>query len=170
MRELRSMAVSVLVIGLPIAAVRLAAVLLGSSGPAAAGAEPQPLRAPSLHGPPPPPRSEPAPRQRAAATRIAELRELGFGPSPLLEPAPPRGPAGRRPDDPAAPPQITVSAILRAEEGNIALIGRRWHVVGDECLDTDWVVAAIDAHGRSVTLIHPPTGRRRSYAVPSPRE
>ncbi len=116
-------------------------------------------------------------QQLVAADYLDELRELSFGPSPLLhiikrQPTPNPGPN----TDPTAnenpilpPPDVTVQMILKSRRGNVALINHRRYRVGDAIGSEGWVVQNIDPSTRSVLIMLPGTGRTATLSVPLPR-
>lgn len=116
-------------------------------------------------------------QQLVAADYLDELRELPFGPSPLLhiverQPTPNPGPN----TDPTVnenpilpPPDVTVQMILKSRRGNVALINHRRYRVGDAIGSEGWVVQNIDPSTRSVLVMLPGTGRTATLSVPLPR-
>ena len=114
-------------------------------------------------------------QQFAAAAYIDQLRELPFGPSPLLhsverQPTPNPGPN----TDPTVnenpilpPPDVNVKMILKSRSGNTALINHRRYRVGDAIGNDGWIIESIST--RSVVVVLPGTGRTATLSVPLPR-
>ncbi len=105
--------------------------------------------------------------QIAASQRVAELREVSFGESPLLH-ARMIGDTVIRPGPfIITPPNVSVRMILRSGRGNVALIDRKRFRVGDPLGEDGWFVEEIDA--RSVSIVHRESGKKATLVVPMPR-
>ena len=108
--------------------------------------------------------------EQLAVLRYAEqLREMAFGPSPLLHGVEEAQHAETTVPTSARPPVSVVQAILRSTSGNLARIGRRLFREGDELGDTGWTVETIDAESRSVTIVHTETNSEAILHVPLPQ-
>ncbi len=108
--------------------------------------------------------------EQLAVLRYAEeLREMAFGPSPLLHGVEEAQRAETTKPTFARPPVSVVQAILRSTSGNLARIGRRLYHEGDELGDTGWTVETIDAASRSVTIVHAETKSEAILHVPLPQ-
>ena len=105
--------------------------------------------------------------QIAAAQRVAELRELPFGESPLLHIREMSEIAPTDTVDPTpkviAPPEVSVKMILRSRRGNVALIDRKRYRDGDAIGEDGWIVKKIST--RSVVVVHPESGDRKHVRV-----
>ena len=110
--------------------------------------------------------------QFAVLHRVEQLREMAFGPSPLLHGVEESQQAtvadGGKPKS-VAPPVAAVQAILRSSSGNLARIGRKLFREGDELGDTGWFVDTIDAESRSVKIVHRATESEAMLNVPLPQ-
>ena len=111
--------------------------------------------------------------QIAATHRVAELREVSFGESPLLHARPINDidPIGPSPDRTTVitPPDVSVRMILRSHHGNVALIDRERCRTGDAVGEDGWFVEEIDAVARSVLIVHRKSGMKATLYVPLPR-
>ncbi len=110
--------------------------------------------------------------QIAATHRVAELREVSFGESPLLHARAisdidPIDPSDREKD--IEPPEVSVQVILRSRRGNIALIDHKKYRVGDAIGKDGWFIEEIDAVSRSVLIVHRESGTKGTLVVPMPR-
>ena len=105
--------------------------------------------------------------QLAVLRRVEQLREMAFGPSPLLHGVEESQNQGK----PAvvAPPVVVVQAILRSTSGNLARIGRKVFREGDELGNTGWTVDTIDTETRSVKIVHAETESEHTLFVPLPQ-
>ncbi len=106
--------------------------------------------------------------QLAAVRRVQELREMAFGPSPLLHIVERIATTEAQRPTIVVPPAVSVQAILRSSRGNIARIGRKLFREGDELGDTGWTVKTIDANNRSVVIVHVATEAEATLTVPLP--
>ncbi len=113
------------------------------------------------------------PEQIAAAHRVAELRELPFGDSPLLHKRKIEDPGPGNPSDKTPKtfdaPKVSVQVILRSRRGNVALIGGHRYLTGDEIGENGWIIRSIDPVSRSVLIEHPVSGQESTLVVPMPR-
>jgi len=110
--------------------------------------------------------------QIATTHRVAELREVPFGESPLLharkntdiEPI-------ETPDQPTTitPPDVSVRIILHSRRGGVALIDRKRYRAGDALGDGGWFIEEIHAVSRSVLIVHRESGEKATLYVPMPR-
>ncbi len=107
--------------------------------------------------------------EQLAVFRYAEqLRDMPFGPSPLLHGVEEAQHAETTKPTTARPPASVVQAILRSTSGNLARIGRKLFREGDELGDTGWTVESIDAESRSVKIVHAETNTEAILRVPLP--
>ncbi len=109
--------------------------------------------------------------QFAVLRRVEQLREMAFGPSPLLHGVEESEQAvvdGGKPKS-AAPPVVSVQAILRSSSGNLARIRHKLFREGDELGNTGWFVDTIDAESRSVKIVHRATESEAMLNVPLPQ-
>ncbi len=136
----------------------------------------EPRGASGSTGPPPPPvipnlaayTPEWSEEQLAVVRRIEELREMSFGPSPLLHGVEETQQVVTARPTRHAPPVVVVQAILRSSSGNLARIGRKIFREGDELGDTGWTIESIDAESRSVKIVHAKTDSVATLIVPLP--
>jgi hypothetical protein len=149
---------------MPIVLVWATGVMFG--GPASVKAEPAPVPvAPPTN--PVPVSANIAPEIKAAIDHIAASSDVPFGATPFLH--------GRRPDDPGHEdpeleplPEFTLKAVMASSTGNRALIDGRAYRVNDTIADTTWIVTAIDALSRTVTLEDPESKRAYTLEVDRP--
>jgi hypothetical protein len=164
-RKLRRRLLTVAVFILPVVLVKVTGALLGggpvearaTTGDEAATAEPPSTVAQVTF----------TDRQHAAARRAQQLAATPFGRNPLYYPEP--EPAADEPasvpvPDPVDPERPTLRAIVVTSGVATALINGRWLRVGGVA-DGGWIVAAIDAHERSVTLRRADSGESISLFV-----
>ncbi|HWB19881.1 MAG TPA: hypothetical protein VG711_06245 [Phycisphaerales bacterium] len=155
----------------PLVIVKLASVMLGVSGPSAAKAALNPendntvttaaLKTNS---------SVPTEKERQAAQRVADLRELPFGPSPLYYPP---GQAAAQPKEAVPPlpdisPTFHVNAIFVTSTTIIAIIDTKPYKLGDRLANTGWVISDIDNDKRVVSIYDPKSGRVVTQNVDAP--
>ncbi len=110
--------------------------------------------------------------QIAATQRVAELREVSFGASPLLHlwsnsESDPIDHSDR--GTTITPPMVSVQVILRSRRGNFALIDYKKYRAGDAIGEDGWFVEEIDAVSRSVLIVHRESGKKATLFVPMPR-
>ena len=109
-------------------------------------------------------------QQLVAADYLEEIHELPFGPSPLLhvvkrQPVPiPNGNSAAKP-----PPDVTVRAIMKTRNGNVAIINRKRYQEGDVLRSDGWIVKTIDRETRSVVIQNTEDGREVTLSLPLPR-
>lgn len=107
---------------------------------------------------------------RALLNHIETLRSQAFGPTPMLHATPPQtvsiaeevgiDPASNETAQPL--PKFTLQAIMTggAFATGRVLINDRLHTVGDNVDRTNWIITAINAESRKVTLEHEKSQRK----------
>ena len=154
---------------LPVVAVKVAAIMMGSDAPQSASATP-------AENPPIGPSSRPAvvkwsERQLAAAAHIASTHGASFGANPFLyveEPKPviedkPVIPVEIVPQEQEPDATFTLNAVMSGSRGRTALIDGRPYREGDRIKDAPWAVQAIDCDQRQVTLFN--AARQRTVVI-----
>lgn len=148
--------------GLPVAAVLVTVSLLNRDGPSAAYAGLNGVNVnagiDAAHA------DQAAPAVRAAIDRIAQLRDVSFGPNPFFD--------RRSLEDSETPiPRlddeigVEVGLVMASARGNMALLDGKTHREGDIVEGLPWRVKSIDVVGRSVTFQHLDTGREVTVTV-----
>lgn len=164
-------------LALPIAAVKLASLMIGipsAKATASASAVATPAAGDSGNAAATP-RVEWTKEQRAAAEHVRQLAASGFGPAPMLYVASPEVQIAI--EDPVPeilaptipqPPRFTLQAVMAAVTGDSAVINGRMYSVGQTIEGTDWEVQEIDVSRRKAVLFDSEYDRTVTIAVQTP--
>jgi hypothetical protein len=162
---------------LPLAAVKVAAMVLGGGTPHAASASQNHVAADAAAtggatqaGTA---RIEWTPAQRAAAAHVRALDAVLFGPAPMLYA--PQAVVVHSEPEPAPivvlekpAPQFVLHAVMTAPNGNKALINGRMQQVGEQIGTSGWFVQEINIDERSVVVHHNDDGETLTITVHRP--
>lgn len=170
MHNLKRAIVPLAVFVLPLLLVKLSAVMLGRSGPAEANSSSTAVT-PSELLPLGAGRKPWSKQQRAAARHVDWLRTQPFGATPLYYEV-----TETPPDNGGSPtpvrferPHIVLQAVMTSPTGNVALIDAKRYRAGDRLAGSVWIIGEINGATRSITLVHPPTGRTEVVEIRLPR-
>lgn len=110
----------------------------------------------------------PSADQAAAAARIEALRESDFGPTPLHHQRAGEVPVIIKDPQDSPGPGFKVNMVMASSSGNRAVVDGKVCELGDELGDTGWIIVAIDAQTRTVSIRDPETDRVRTGKVDGP--